>query len=42
MSRFSSMPASKKRAYAIGTILFFVVMTGLIGWGYVVAESRIR
>lgn len=36
------MSSGKKRAYAIGTIVFFVVMVGLIAWGYVVAESRIR
>lgn len=32
MSRFSGMSAGKRRAWAIGLILFFVVMVGMIAW----------
>ncbi|GAC1357862.1 MAG: hypothetical protein NVSMB31_18290 [Vulcanimicrobiaceae bacterium] len=42
MSRYSNMPPGKKRALAIGTIAFFVVMIGLIAWSYFVAEHKIR
>ena len=41
MSRYRNMSPNKKRALLIGTVLFFVVMIGLIAWSYIVAESKI-
>ena len=35
------MPPGKRRALIVGTVAFFVVMIGLIAWGYIVAESKI-
>ena len=42
MSRYRNMSPAKKRSLLIGTVLFFVVMIGLIAWSYVVAESKIH
>lgn len=42
MSRYKNMTPAKKRRLLIGTVLFFVVMIGLIAWSYIVAESKIR
>lgn len=42
MSRFRSMSPGKKRALAIGTTAFFLVMIAMIAWSYMVAESKIR
>ncbi len=42
MSRYSNMSPGKKRRLIIGTVLFFVVMIGMIAWAYVVAENKIR
>ena len=42
MSRYRNMSPAKKRWLLIGTVLFFVVMIGMIAWGYTVAESRIK
>jgi hypothetical protein len=35
------MSPGKKRLLIVGTVLFFAVMIGLIGWSYIVAESKI-
>ncbi|GAC1393275.1 MAG: hypothetical protein NVSMB31_12490 [Vulcanimicrobiaceae bacterium] len=42
MSRYSNMTPGKKRRLILGTVLFFVVMVGMIAWAYIVAENKIH